>query len=131
MAKHSPTIQRNRQMIKFLNSIDSDIVADIDSAVPAQVTDNNIKCSKSVVPNALYCLSQGKSAKLCIGTLGLPLKTIATHCWVESEGEKLQTRVPNLGKVQVKTFETASVELTPGDLEESKKQIKNFMNALK
>ena len=67
---------------RFVNHIDTDILDSLQTAVPTLVTDNNVKCSKSVVSNALYFLSQGKEVKFCLGAFSFPFLTAITHCWI-------------------------------------------------
>lgn len=110
----------------FANNIDKDIIDSIDCSYDAPVTNNFIKCSKSVVPNALYYVSQGEEVEFCLGNIELPYKQI-THCWVVHNGEVAQTRVP---KPDVKLVTKFSTKLVPNNVEESRKLILELVNSI-
>lgn len=111
---------------KFLNNIDQDILSSLKDAVPELITNNSVKCSKSVVPNALYYVDKGEDVEFVLGSMHLPMKPI-THCWIKHNGEVLQTRVP---EADVKLIPKFTIMLTPNDIETSKEQIKHLISSI-
>ena len=110
----------------FGNNIDNDILDLIDCDYSNPVTNNSVKCSKSVVPNALYYVSQGEDVYFCLGNIGLPFKPI-THCWVEHNGKITQTHVSSPNVKLIKKF---SVKLIPNDIEGSKNKILELIKSI-
>ena len=103
----------------FANNIDRDIVDSIDTPYDSPVTNNNIKCSKSVVANALYYVSKGESVEFCLGNIQLPSKQI-THCWIEHNDKVAQTHVPSADVKLIKKFSTM---LVANDVNASREKI--------
>lgn len=110
----------------FANNIDRDIIDSIDTPYDSPVTNNNIKCSKSVVANALYYVSMGESVEFCLGNIQFPCKQI-THCWIEHNGEVAQTHVPSEDVKLIKKFTTM---LVPDDVNASKEKILQLVNRI-
>lgn len=110
----------------FITNIDKDILDSLDCSYDAPVTDNFVKCSKSVVPNALYYVSQGENVEFCLGNMKLPYKQIS-HCWIVHNGEIAQTRVPD---PNVKLVTQFSIPLIPNDVEGSKERIKSLVTSI-
>lgn len=113
--------------ITFANHIDTDILTALEAEEFIPVINNWVKCSKSVVPNALANVAEGELVEFCLGTIGSPCSNLIAHCWVEIDGQVLQTRVsaPN-----VKLYKNFSITLTPGDVEKAKEEIKSFIHSL-
>lgn len=110
----------------FTTNIDKDILDSLDCSYDAPVTDNFVKCSKSVVPNALYYVSQGENVEFCLGNMKLPYKQIS-HCWIVHNGEIAQTRVPD---PNVKLVTQFSIPRIPNDVEGSKERIKSLVTSI-
>ena len=115
-------------MVTFANNIEKDILTAVaNTDVPTEpVTDNYIKCSKSVVPNALYYISKGEQVEFFLGTIGSPLVSLVTHCWIEHNNVVAQTRVSS---PDVKLFKNFSIMLS-SDIETAKKEIRELIDFL-
>lgn len=119
---------------RFANHIDTDILTAVETSDIRHVVDNNVKCSKSVVPNALYFAAQGKSVEFCLGTLGMPFRTLIGHCWIECDGQVIQTGVPTVkipGMKEVKPYKNFSVKLPANNVDVAKKTIQSFVEDLR
>ena len=120
-------------MKKFASSLDSIILRNINSELPAAlITSNDIPCGESAVKNALYLVSIGKEAKFCLGNIDAPAGTgkplpYNTHCWVEHSSGILQTHLP---RPNVELILKYSVDLVPNDVEASKKLIIDLVNGI-
>lgn len=112
--------------IQFLNNINKDILNTVASGDIKEITDNYVKCSKSVVPNALYQVSEGNDVYFCLGSMGEP-STMITHCWIEVDGKVIQTRVPY---PHIKLFRKASVKLPAYNVEKAKTYITDLINKI-
>ena len=110
----------------FANNIDKDILDVLNGPYDAPVTNNFVKCSKSVVPNALYYVSQGEDVEFCLGNINSPYRQI-THCWIVHNGKIVQTRVPTSDVKLIKKF---SIDLVPNDVEESIKKIRELITSI-
>ena len=120
-------------MKKFASSLDSIILRNINSELPAKlITNNDTPCGESAVKNALYLVSIGESAKFCLGNIDAPAGTgkplpYNTHCWVEYSSGILQTHIP---RDKVELILKYSIDLVPNDIEASKKLIVDLVNGI-
>ena len=110
--------------MKFANNIDKDILAAVQEGTHGLITNNMIKCSKSVVPNALHFVNEGKAVEFCLGSMYSP-SDIVTHCWIEVNDQVIQTRVPD---PNIELFKKYHITLAPNDLEAAKHDIKELID---